>query len=70
MNILFLQLVNGDLTMTFKHKGYKPMKTKQFTSVDRFKYGKTELQCWLEDIIDTLKEVGHYYILSLQSVIL
>ena len=44
--------------MTFKHKGYKPMKAKQFTSVEMFECGKSELSCWEDSIIDTLKEVG------------
>ncbi|XP_045188362.2 uncharacterized protein LOC123546233 [Mercenaria mercenaria] len=48
-------LVNADLTMTFRHKGYKPVKVKEFSSLERFSCGKSKLDSWQTDIIDVLK---------------
>lgn len=57
--MFLLQLVNGDLTDTFRHKGYKSVNVKKFSTVERLSSGKcsSKFDGWLKDVIHTLEEV-------------
>lgn len=51
------QLINGDLTSSFSHKGYKPFRYQKIgTSASM----ETSLPRWLDMMIKTIQDVSYF----------
>lgn len=51
-------LVNGDLTESYHHKGYKPLKFKETMTVEEFVQGSSKADMWSQDLVCVLNELS------------
>lgn len=54
-----LQVINGDLTPTCRHKGYRPTLGKVSTSLTPQEYRGSSKEPWCQEVIQILQQVGH-----------
>lgn len=54
-----LQVINGDLTPTYRHKGYRPTLGKVSNTLTPQEYRGSSKEPWCQEVIQILQQVGH-----------
>lgn len=55
---LFLQVINGELTPSFRHKGFRPTLDKVSTTLSLQEYQTSGKKSWVQEATQVLEQVG------------